>query len=166
MLKIKVNETNELQVDVSENIVKINGKSISADSVKIGEDKFHFLVDDQSYTIELIGKNETGKEMQIVVNGVKQNVLVQDEFDELLKKLGMDKLNTSKMNEVKAPMPGLVLRMIVAEGDHVAKGDALLVLEAMKMENIIKATGDGVVKKILAQIKQAVEKNQVLIVME
>ena len=63
-------------------------------------------------------------------------------------------------------MPGLVLRIMVNEGDTIQKGDALIVLEAMKMENIIKASGEGVVKKIVAQTKQAVEKNQVLMVME
>ena len=78
----------------------------------------------------------------------------------------MDNLNQKKMNEVKAPMPGLVLRVMVNEGDAIQKGDALIVLEAMKMENIIKATGEGVVKKIIVQTKQAVEKNQVLMVME
>jgi biotin carboxyl carrier protein len=60
-------------------------------------------------------------------------------------------------------MPGLVVNILVAEGDTIAKGDALLVLEAMKMENIIKSPGEGVVKKININKGQAVEKNQVLI---
>ena len=111
-------------------------------------------------------KSETGKELSIAINGKRQTVSVKDDFDELLHKLGMDNLNHKKMNEVKAPMPGLVLRVMVKEGDTIKTGDALLVLEAMKMENIIKATGEGVVKKVVAQIKQAVEKNQVLMVME
>jgi biotin carboxyl carrier protein len=63
-------------------------------------------------------------------------------------------------------MPGMVLRLHVNEGDKIKKGDPLLVLEAMKMENIIKAAGDGVVKKINISEKTAVEKNQVLIVMD
>jgi biotin carboxyl carrier protein len=139
---------------------------VQADSVKIAENKYHILVDDGSYTVELLERNETGKELVVAVNGKKQSVTIQDEYDELLKKLGMDKLSSGKINEVKAPMPGLVLRLIVKEGDAVQKGDPLLVLEAMKMENIIKATGEGTVKKVVAQEKQAVDKNQVLIVME
>ncbi len=75
----------------------------------------------------------------------------------------MDSLNSSKVNEVKAPMPGLVLDIRVSEGDEVKKGDPILVLEAMKMENIIKSPTDGVIKKINVKKGLAVEKNQVLI---
>jgi biotin carboxyl carrier protein len=75
----------------------------------------------------------------------------------------MDRLATQAMNEIKAPMPGLILKVLVGAGDTVAKGDNLLVVEAMKMENIIKAPGDGVVSAILTQAGDKVEKNQVLI---
>jgi biotin carboxyl carrier protein len=68
-----------------------------------------------------------------------------------------------KINEIKAPMPGLVLRIPINEGDSVSKGEGLLVLEAMKMENIIKSPGDVVVSKILVKPGQAVEKNQLLV---
>ena len=78
----------------------------------------------------------------------------------------MDKLAANKVNNIKAPMPGLVLRISVAVGDVIKKGDPLLVLEAMKMENVIKAAGDGVVKKINATEKIAVEKGSILIEFE
>ena len=71
-----------------------------------------------------------------------------------------------KNNNVKAPMPGLVLRIIAQEGDTVKKGDALLVLEAMKMENVIKAEGEGTIKRIAVAPKQVVEKNTLLVEME
>jgi len=166
MLKIKVNEHKEIEIDINKNGLSLDGKIVETDIVKIGLDKYHVLFNDGSFTIELLEKSETGKELSIAINGKRQTVSVKDDFDELLHKLGMDNLNQKKMNEVKAPMPGLVLRVMVKEGDTIKTGDALLVLEAMKMENIIKATGEGVVKKVVAQIKQAVEKNQVLIVME
>jgi len=166
MLKIKVNENKEIEIDIKKDNILLNGKKVDADIVKISSDKFHVIYNDGSYTIELLSKNETGKELTIAVNGKKQIVSVKDDFDELLHKLGMDNLIHIKMNEVKAPMPGLVLCVMVKEGDIIQKGDALIVLEAMKMENIIKATGEGIVKKIVAQTKQAVEKNQVLLVME
>jgi biotin carboxyl carrier protein len=60
-------------------------------------------------------------------------------------------------------MPGMVLKILVKEGDTVKKGDGLLVLEAMKMENNIKALGDGVVSKIPIKAGDKVEKNQVMI---
>jgi biotin carboxyl carrier protein len=60
-------------------------------------------------------------------------------------------------------MPGLVLNVMVEEGQKIKKGDAILVLEAMKMENILKATSEGEVKKILVKKGDKIEKNQVLV---
>jgi biotin carboxyl carrier protein len=70
---------------------------------------------------------------------------------------------SNKVNDLKAPMPGLVLKVLVAEGAEVKKGDTLLVLEAMKMENNIKATHDVNIKQILIKPGDKVEKNQTLI---
>ena len=60
-------------------------------------------------------------------------------------------------------MPGLVLEVLVKPGQTVKKGDKILVLEAMKMENIIKSPGEGIVKECLAEVGATVEKNQILI---
>jgi biotin carboxyl carrier protein len=78
----------------------------------------------------------------------------------------MDKLMGNKANLLKAPMPGLVLKVLVTEGQAVKKGDGLLILEAMKMENIIKASSDGMVKKIHIEEKNIVDKNQKMIEFE
>jgi biotin carboxyl carrier protein len=67
------------------------------------------------------------------------------------------------VNELKAPMPGLVLRIVAQPGDEVKKGDALLVLESMKMENVLKAPGAGIVDKVLVTTGNAVEKGQPLV---
>ena len=70
-----------------------------------------------------------------------------------------------KVGDIKAPMPGMVLEVAVTVGQAVEKGDKVLILEAMKMENVIKAAGDGVVKAILVSKVTAVEKGQILIEM-
>ena len=75
----------------------------------------------------------------------------------------MNNNNASLVKDIKAPMPGLILDLKVKPGDEVKKGDVVLILEAMKMENIIKAPGDGLVKAVKVNLKQSVEKNQVLI---
>jgi biotin carboxyl carrier protein len=82
----------------------------------------------------------------------------------MLDKMGMSATSDEKMDNVKAPMPGLVLDILVEAGQSVNKGDNLLILEAMKMENIIKASGNGVVKNININKKDAVEKNQLLMI--
>jgi biotin carboxyl carrier protein len=63
-------------------------------------------------------------------------------------------------------MPGLVLNVLVQAGQEVAKGDALLILEAMKMENVIKASGDGKVKSVKVKQGEAVDKGLLLVEME
>jgi biotin carboxyl carrier protein len=90
-------------------------------------------------------------------------VQLEDEHDQLLKQLGFDKLASGKVADIKAPMPGLVLKILVNQGDEVKKGDNLLVLEAMKMENILKSPVDGIVHTIKVLASDKVEKNQVMI---
>ena len=75
----------------------------------------------------------------------------------------MDNLTANKIQQVKAPMPGLVLNILVNEGDEIKKGDSLLVLEAMKMENMIKSPTDGIIKKIEIKQGDKVEKNELLV---
>ena len=63
-------------------------------------------------------------------------------------------------------MPGKVLEVKVAAGDEVAAGDALLVLEAMKMENVLRAPRDGKIERVYAPVGEAVEKGAVLVTYE
>jgi biotin carboxyl carrier protein len=93
-------------------------------------------------------------------------VQAADRFDLLLKKLGLEDLAQAGASDLKAPMPGLVLETKVAPGTEVTAGQALVVLEAMKMENVLKAEADGVVKSVPIEKGQAVDKNQVLIEFE
>jgi biotin carboxyl carrier protein len=90
-------------------------------------------------------------------------VILKDKFDVLLEKMGMNSNSGSKINNVRAPMPGLIIELKVNDGDEVKAGDTLLILEAMKMENIIKSPGDAKVKLVKVRMGDSVEKNQVLI---
>lgn len=166
MITIKRENNESYQVDMVNQVAFVNGTECPSDWLEIGKDKYHVIIGDRSYTIEKVSVDDSGKQLTLMVNGQKQLVQVEDRYDALLKQLGMDKLVSNKANDVKAPMPGLVLRLLVSEGQTVKKGDALLVLEAMKMENIIKSAGDGTVKHIKVEAKQAVDKNQVMLVME
>ena len=91
------------------------------------------------------------------------SVDLKDKFDLLLEKMGLNNGATGKANNVKAPMPGLIVDLRVKEGDKVKAGDALLILEAMKMENMIKASAESIVKSVKVTTGESVEKNQVLI---
>lgn len=164
MLKVKVNNQKEHSIELDGQAAgAIDGKAFAWDVIEVKNGSFHVIKDQKSYNVEVIKADHTEKSFLVSVNGNKYQLNVKDKFDELLKSLGFDDLNSKKVNEIKAPMPGLVLDVRVAEGDTVKKGDPILVLEAMKMENIIKSPTDGVVKKINVKKGLAVEKNQVLI---
>jgi biotin carboxyl carrier protein len=164
MLKVTINNKKEHQVTLEgANGGKLDGNDFQWDVIGLKNGSFHVIKDNRSYTVEVLKADAAEKSFTIIVNGTKYSLSVKDKFDDLLKSLGMDNLNASKVNEIKAPMPGLVLDIRVAEGDAVKKGDPILVLEAMKMENIIKSPTDGIVKKINVKKGLAVEKNQVLI---
>lgn len=77
--------------------------------------------------------------------------------------MGLDVSKMQKVEPIKAPMPGLILKVLVTEGQAIKKGEPVLILEAMKMENVFKAPGDAVVKAIKIEERQAVEKGEVLI---
>jgi biotin carboxyl carrier protein len=164
MLKVNVNNKKVREVVLDGNTSgTIDGKEFSWDVIEVKSGSFHVIKNNRSYTVEVIKADHAEKSFTVSVNGNKYQLNVKDKFDELLKSLGMDNLNSAKVNEVKAPMPGLVLDIRVSEGMEVKKGDPILVLEAMKMENILKSPTDGIVKKINVAKGVAVEKNQVLI---
>src|ERR1043165_4617533 len=149
MLKVKVNNKDEHTVVLDKDTGgTIDGKAFEWNVAEVKNGSFHIIKDNRSYNVEVIKADMNEKSFTVSVNGNKYQLSVKDKYDELLKSLGFDNLNVSKVNEIKAPMPGLVLDVRVAEGDAVKKGDAILVLEAMKMENIIKSPTDGTVKKI------------------
>lgn len=122
--------------------------------------------DGKVYNVEVVSLDVDTKLATLRINGRKYKTQMKDEFDKLLKDLGLEGLTVKKEVNIKSPMPGLVLDVMVQPGDTIKKGDQVLVLEAMKMENIIKSQADAVVKSVKIDTGVAVEKNQVLIEFE
>jgi biotin carboxyl carrier protein len=156
--KITVNESSSIELNTRQ--------AKELDMVAMGSNRFHVLKDKKAYTAELIEADYRNKSFKMRINGNVFVVSIGDKYDQLVSKMGLSKVANVKMNEVKAPMPGLVLEVSVKVGDIVTKGDKVLILEAMKMENVLKAAGDGVVKSVLVAKGAAVEKGTVLIEME
>jgi biotin carboxyl carrier protein len=128
-----------------------------------GDGQFHILKNGKSYRAQLEAVDYHSKTFTFNINGTKYTSRISDKYDRLIDQLGMKIGSAQKSGDVKAPMPGLVLEVAVAVGQPVSKGDKVLILEAMKMENVIKAAGDGVVKAIHVEKGRAVEKGQLLI---
>ena len=104
-----------------------------------------------------------GNASELVVNGKAVHVDLKDHTMLTLDKLGIGAQQNNKQLKVLAPMPGVILEVKVTQGQVVKEGDPLLILEAMKMENVVKAVGDATIKSIKAKNGQSVEKDSVLI---
>ena len=163
MYQLKVNEKFNFEVNETQGAWTVNGAPVSLDTLVIKDNLLHILHQNTSYRVEIVSFSKEEKLASIKVNGHTYSIAIKDRFDDLLHQLGLDNLQSSKVAELKAPMPGLVLSVLVKDGDEVKKGDNLLVLEAMKMENIIKSPADVTIKSIKIKPSDKVEKNQVLI---
>jgi biotin carboxyl carrier protein len=163
MYNIKVNNKYDYKVENKGDKLLINDEKTDADIVQHGLSAYHIIHNMGSYNAEVVTFDREAKTAEIKVNGTIYTVTAKDQFDVLLDKLGLSSLNNAKISEVKAPMPGLVLKVFVNEGSEVKKGDNLFILEAMKMENIIKSPADVTVKSIKIKPGDKVEKGQVLI---
>lgn len=166
MYDVKVNGQYHHQVEIKEDGIVVDGEAYDLDRVQLEDDLYHVIKDRKSLMAEVLSADHEAKTLTIRVNGNDYEVQLKDQYDLLLERLGMSDIASRKVNEIKAPMPGLVLNVDVAEGDEITKDQQVLVLEAMKMENVLKAPGDGVVKAINVNQGDKVEKNQVLITLE
>lgn len=136
------------------------------DIVSEGNGKFQILHKGRSFHAELVDTDFAARQFSFRINGVKYSLHIADHYERLVKQLGLSVGSTQKQNMVKAPMPGMVLNVMVQTGQTVSKGDPLLILEAMKMENVLKAASDGVIKLVKVQKGEAVEKGHLLLEME
>ena len=164
MYVAKVND--ELEVTVvkkSEAEYTLDGKNVELDLLQIANNRYHILLNNKSYTVETVGFDQEQKTGKILVNNRLYEVKLKDETDLLLEKYGVETQSKKTINEIKSPMPGLVIKVIVEPGNAIDKGQPLLVLESMKMENVIKAQGNGIIDTVHCKVGDTVEKNQLLI---
>lgn len=157
MYQATINDSSTLEFDP---------KQLVWDIAVIREGEFHILKNGKSYNATVLKADYAEKAFQIRLNGNVYTIQVQDDFDRLVSSLGMEKMNKPKLNDLRAPMPGMVLLVNVSAGQAVKKGETVLILEAMKMENAIKAPADCVIKSVNVQKGTPVEKGLVLLELE
>ena len=146
--------------------VEREGKALDAADAQwtaLGPRTWSVLRQGKRYQVECVATPNADGVMVLRINGVRRQVKVLDERAKLLEKMGMSMGEAAGNADVKAPMPGKVLQVLVKPGDDVEEGRPLLVLEAMKMENMIKATAEGTVSEVPVGEGQAVEKGALLV---
>lgn len=156
--KIKVNNSAEYEINETD--------CNQLDIVSLDNNTFHVLKDAKSHKATVNTSDFKNKTYQVMVNSNSYTISISNALDSLIKEMGFSIGNSKKANDIKAPMPGLILSVAVKEGQEVKEGETLLILEAMKMENAIGAPKDGVIKKVHISDGGNVEKGALLIEME
>jgi biotin carboxyl carrier protein len=144
-------------------VAEYNGQKFHVAVDQLDAKKFLFKIDEKSSEVDITSKNGL---LDIFLDGQVMKARVEPyELAELRKRAGTALEGPGDMT-IRAPMPGLVLKAEAKPGDQIKKGAALVIIEAMKMENIIKSPFDGKVKEVHVAAGQAVDKNDKLIELE
>lgn len=155
MYQIKVNGTRDFSV--SEDSLG------ELDAIETTANHFHILEKNKSSEALIQKSNFNSKSYQVKVNNNTYDVVISDALDQQIAAMGFSIGGSKQINNVKAPMPGLILELNITEGQEVFEDDPLLILEAMKMENVITSPRDGIIKSIHVKQGTTVDKNTLLI---
>jgi len=155
---------NETEI-LSDTKALIDGREYGYYSKFINDNVLVLRINDKNYFMTLNANEEEGY-IEINLDSKLYNVFCKSELEIMIEKMLNGKADSKTRKEIYSPMPGIITKLNVRDGQKVAKGEVLLVLEAMKMENEIKAAKDCVIKKINVEALKSVEKNELLIVLE
>jgi biotin carboxyl carrier protein len=148
-------------------LATMDGERMLVDLKKVSEPSLYSLViDNRSYEVFVDEQDPAGSVLSVLIDGEFHRWQVQDEWVRRLARIQHNSRVPDGEISVKAPMPGVVLAIEVAIGDAVSRGQGLVVLGAMKMENQIKSPRDGLVKSVECESGQIVEQGRVLVVLE
>jgi pyruvate carboxylase subunit B len=157
---------------VGEHLVEIDGQRRQVDFVRLAEDHYSLLLDNAVFDLVSNPVSEDkknslrGARVRVSMNMRDYIVTVDDRRSLLLKSLRREEASESNSLVVMSPMPGMVVKVEVHEGDEVEKGDGLVILEAMKMENELKAPVRGRVISVHVRGGAAVEKGEQLVTIQ
>lgn len=146
----------------SDDRVEVNGQIVTVDLQHIaGGQVWSLLVENHAYEVHTEFAEGS---WEVLIDGERHEVVVEDERLRRLKALGGKAAKAGGDVPIKAPMPGLVVKVPVAEGQPVAANQTIVILEAMKMENELRAPRAGVIKSVKVQPGQPVDQGQVLVI--
>ena len=145
--------------------IVINGRTLSVESHRLGESRSLLLVNNQTLEVD-VRANGAGRETTVFMRGLEIPVTVEDFHLAKLRRTAGLAAGPAIESSLKAPMPGLVIDIKVEVGREVKQGDPLVVIEAMKMENIIKARGKAIIKKVCVEAGKSIEKGDLILEFE
>ncbi|NIP83726.1 MAG: biotin/lipoyl-binding protein [Gemmatimonadetes bacterium] len=155
-------EGRTFEVDLTGTVPTVDGDPVEAELTRVpGTPTRHLLVDGRSYVF--VAKRGAGDAWDIHLDGERFEVDVVDERTRAIRAMTGQESADRGPRPIRAPMPGLVVSVAVAEGDPVEAGQSVAIVEAMKMENDLKAESEGVVRRVAVEAGEPVEKGAVLV---
>ncbi len=142
--------------------IVVDGEPLECEVHRMSQGQF-LRIGKRTWSLRMLEPVDDSGLRRIAVNGKVIAVEVDDETSALLRSLQTEKATKLHSAILRSPMPGRITRILVAEGELIEAGQGVLILEAMKMENEIKAPSAGIVKAVRVQEGNAVEKNAILI---
>ncbi len=153
--KISVNDTFEFSFSEED--------LLSLDALHTSTSKYHVLKEGKPFAVEIVSNSFYNRSYKIKVKNETYEVVLKNELDQQIAAMGFSLGSAKNISNIIAPMPGLILDIHVKEGELVTEDSPLLILEAMKMENVITSPREGVIKSIDVKMGDTVDKKQLLI---
>lgn len=152
----------EFLVDIlDDNQVMVNGKIYKVDFQSVSDQPvYSLIVDELSYEAFVYPVDHT---WQVILHGQQYTAKVEDERERRLRNSLSGTVSSGSEYHLAAPMPGLVIDTLVVDGQVVKKGDLLIILESMKMQNELKSPRDGMITRLRVKAGDRVEQRQTLL---
>jgi len=146
---------------IDEKHISVNGKILEVDFESVsGQPVYSLIIDGKSHEGYVYPDEEN---WQVLLRGRLYQASVEDEREKRLRAAGGGGVMEGGEFHLKAPMPGMIVAIPVSEGDAVQKGQVLLILESMKMQNELKSPKDGTIHRIRVRAGETVEQKQALL---
>jgi len=151
---------NEYQIEISKEFSKINGESIQAALVELGE-RGLYLLKKGAWKRQMHVQAQGNNQYSMNANGKCATVKVERSNGQARRKI-----NKAAAGDLKAPISGIVVKVNVKEGDQIAEGDVVLVLESMKMQMLMRAPVSGIVKSVPVNLGSQLAKGDLMVKIE
>jgi biotin carboxyl carrier protein len=163
MIEVHIGEEQSYAVSRLGDTLWLNGQPFQLAYEQADEFVREFRLGNRRFRAVFQGWDAETQTLRLRINGKTTELRIRTLEDRLLERIGVERKSRLQVSELKAPMPGLVRQIYVSAGDVIQANDPLITLEAMKMENVLRAPGEGKIAEVLVSPNAPVEKNETLL---
>jgi biotin carboxyl carrier protein len=155
----------ELEYHAEKFLARVNGKTCEIERARLGDSRSLLIIDGHAYEVDVHSNGSDGRRL-VFLRGTEIIASIEDYNLAQIRKTAGISTEPAVETVIRAPMPGLIIDVVVSDGDSVKTGDVLMIIEAMKMENVVKAKAPAKVKMLHVKPGTSVEKGEKLLEFE